>query len=139
MKTLNNGEEFMAEMEAMYGPPQEFQPTATYIRSGDCIEFVARPGRYRAQRLDELVTVYLSEENDEVVGSLIKGVRQLCRQITERLPGFKVNVDDGKVRLEYLFLAHLWSEPQSDKLIELTYRKLLKVAVETQAEAELCV
>jgi len=139
MKILNSGEEFMAEMEALYGPPQEFQPTATYIRSGDCIEFVARPGRYRAQRLDELVTVYLSEENDEIVGSLIKGVQQLCRQITEKLPGFKINVDDGKVRLEHLFLAHLWSAPQNDKLIEHTYRKLIEVAGETQAEAELCV
>jgi hypothetical protein len=68
MKIIKEGNEFMAEMEAMFGPPRDFQPTATYIRSGDCIEFVAKPGRYRAERLDELVTVYLSEENDEIVG-----------------------------------------------------------------------
>ncbi len=101
MKILKNGDEFMAEMGARFGPPRQFQPTATYIRSGDCIEFVARPGRYRAERLDELVTVYLSEEDGEIVGSLIKGVRELCRQLNEKLPGFKINVDDGRVRLEH--------------------------------------
>ncbi len=138
MKVIQNGDDFMTEMEARFGPPQEFQPTATYIPAGDCIEFVARPGRYHAQRLDDLVTVYLSEENGEIVGSLIKGVRKLCRQLTEKLPGFKINVEDGRVRLEHLFLAHLWSEPLPSKVIERTYRKLIEVAQETRAEAELC-
>lgn len=138
MKLLQNGDEFMAEMEAMFGPPREFQPTATYIPAGDCIEFVARPGRYHAQRLDDLVTVYLSDECDEIVGSLIKGVRALCQQLTEKLPGFKINVEDGRIRLEHLFLAHLWSEPTPSKVIERTYRKLIEVAEETGVEAELC-
>lgn len=138
MKILKNGDEFMQEMEGMFGPPTDFQPTATYIRAGDCIEFVARPGRYRAERLDELVTVYVSEEDDEIVGSLIKGVQTLCRQLNEKLPGFKINVDDGRIRLEHLFLAHLWSEPSPSKLVERTYRKLIEVAEETKAEAVLC-
>jgi len=138
MKVIENGDDFMTEMESMFGPPQEFQPTAMYIPAGDCIEFVARPGRYHAQRLDDLVTVYLSEENDEIVGSLIKGVRALCRQLNEKLPGLKINVEDGRVRLEHLFLAHVWSEPVADKLIERTYKKLIEVAEETGAEAELC-
>lgn len=138
MKVITDSDNFMAELENAFGPPQEFQPTATYIPDGDCIEFVARPGRYRAQRLDDLVTVYINEDSDEIVGSLIKGVRKLCRQLSEKLPGFKINVDDGKVRLEHLFLARLWSEPRPSKLVERTYRKLIEVADETNAEAELC-
>jgi len=138
MKIIKDGDEFMAEMEAMFGPPRDFQPTVTYIRSGDCIEFVAKPGRYRAERLGELVTVYLSEEDDEIVGSLIKGVQAFCRQLSGKLPGFKINVDDGRVRLEHLFLAHLWSEPIVNQLTERTYRKLIEVAEETKAEADFC-
>lgn len=138
MKVLKDGDEFMEEMEAMFGPPQAFRPTATYIPAGDCIEFVARPGRYHAQRLDDLVTVYLSEEDQEIVGSLIKGVRALCRELTEKLPGFRINVEDGRVRLEHLFLAHLWSGPAPDKVIERTYKKLIEVAEQTGVEAELC-
>lgn len=139
MKVLNSGDEFMAEMEGLFGPPEPFQPTATYIPAGDCIEFVARPGRYHAQRVDDLVTVYLSEENNEVVGSLIKGVQALCKQLTEKLPGFRINVDDGRIRLEHLFLAHFWSEPAPNKVIERTYKKLIEVAEETGVETELCV
>ncbi len=37
-----------------------------------------------------------------------------------------------------LFLAHLWSEPIANKVIERTYMKLIEVAEETKAEAELC-
>lgn len=138
MKVLHDGDNFMAEMEAMFGPPRPFQPTATYIPAGDCIEFLARPGRYRAERLDDLVTVYLSETDDQIVGSLIKGVRALCRQLTEKLPGFRINIEDRRIRLEHLFLARLWSEPTPDKLAEKTYRQLIQVAEETGVEAELC-
>ena len=137
MKVLNNGDEFMAEMQAMFGPIQPFRPTATYIPDGDCIEFVARPGRYRAERLDDLVTVYLSEANDEVVGSLIKGVRALFQNLTAKYPGFKIDVDDGRIRLEHLFLAHVWSTPVPGKLVERTYKRLIEVAAETGIEAEL--
>ena len=138
MKVLDNGDQFMAEMQDMFGPVQPFKPTATYIPDGDCIEFVARPGPYHARRLDALVTVYLSEENDEIVGSLIKGVQSLCQQLTSKYPGFKINVDDGRIRLEHLFLAHLWSEPVPSKLVERTYRRLIEVAEETKVEAALC-
>ncbi|HEX4796638.1 MAG TPA: hypothetical protein VH370_22795 [Humisphaera sp.] len=139
MKIIKTGDEFTAEMEAMFGPPQAFQPTATYIRSGDCIEFVARPGRYRAQRLDDLVTVYISEEDDEIVGSLIKGVQALCQQLTQKFPGFKINIEDGRIRLEHLFLAHVWSEPIPSKFVQRTYKQLIEVAEETGVETELCV
>ena len=138
MKVINNGDDFMAEMEAAFGPPQEFKPTATYIPAGDCIEFVARPGRYRAQRLDDRITVYVSEQTGEIVGSLIKGVQALCRQLGERYPGFKINIEDGRIRLEHLFLAHFWSEPLPSKPVQRTYRTLIEVAEETKAEAELC-
>ena len=138
MKILKDGDEFMAEMQSRFGPPQSFKPTATYIRSGDCIEFVARPGRYRAQKLDDLVTVYISEEDDEIVGSLIEGVQALCRQLAEKLPGFKINLTDGRVRLEHLFLAHVWSEPVANKIAEHIYQKLIEAAEETEVEAQVC-
>jgi hypothetical protein len=138
MKILKDGDEFMAEMERQFGVPLQFQPTATYIRSGDCIEFVARPGAYRAQKLDDLVTIYISLEDGEIVGSLIEGVQGLCRQLTEKLPGFKINLADGRVRLEHLFLAHVWSEPVASKMVELMYQKLIEAAERTEVEAQVC-
>lgn len=139
MKVLNSSDEFMAEMDAMFGSqPKAFRPSATYIPAGDCIEFVAKPGRYHAQRLDDLVTLYLSEADGEIVGSLVKGVGQLCKQITEKYPEFMSDIDNGRVRLEHLFLAHLWSGPARSKVVRRTYKKLIDVAEETKVEAELC-
>jgi hypothetical protein len=63
----------------------------------------------------------------------------MCRQLAAKLPGFKFNADDGRIRLEYLILAHLWSEPATNQVIERTYGKLIEVAKETKAEAELCI
>jgi hypothetical protein len=140
MKLLKNGDEFMAEMERTFGPPQNFSPTATYIPEGDCVEFFARPGSFYAQRIDDVVTVYLSQKDDEIVGSLIKGIKAFCERIMKNFPGFKIEIDDGKVRLEHIFLAHLWSsEPLQDKIKVLRYRRLIEVAEETNAQAELCI
>jgi len=65
-------------------------------------------------------------------------VASLCRQLTQKLPGFGITIEDGRIRLEHLFLAHLWSEPQPDKAVEETFKELIDVAEETNAEAELC-
>jgi hypothetical protein len=56
------------------------------------------------------------------------------------MPGFRIEIADGRVSLEHIFRARLWAMPQrSDDLITLTYRKLLEVAEETEVETEVCV
>lgn len=139
MKISGSDEDFLAELEMAPGPAVSFRPSVKYIRDGDCIEFVARRGRYHAEPLDDLVTVYLSDENGQIVGSFIKNIQDLCRQLTRKYPGFRINAEGGRVRLEHLFLAHFWSEPVPSEMVERTYRELIEVAEETKAEAELSV
>ena len=116
----------VAELAKDAGPPQ---PTAAYDRDGDCIEFLASPEPFYAERIDDLVTVYYSQETHEVIGSLVKGASRFCGEILKRLPGFRIEVIDGPVRLEHIFLARLWSADHSpDDLATITYRKLIKVA-----------
>jgi hypothetical protein len=108
-------------------------------RDGDCIEFLAKPDPFYAERIDDLVTVYYSQETDEVIGSLIKGVSKFCREVEGKLPGFKIEIHDGPVRLQHIFLARLWSarlDPQD--LVTLTYRKLVEVSRDAVVEGELC-
>jgi len=38
-------------------PAEQFEPTATYDRDGDCIEFLAKPDSSYAERVDDLETV----------------------------------------------------------------------------------
>ena len=89
--------------------PDQFTPVVHYDEDGDCIEFIAEPDSFYAERIDELVTAYRSYRSKKVVGFLIKGVRRLREEILRRIPGFKIEIRDGKVRLEHLLLARLWT------------------------------
>jgi hypothetical protein len=120
-------------------PAERFKPTATYDRDGDCIEFLASPDPFYAERIDDLVTVYYSQEKDEVIGSLIKGVSQFCNSMMRLFPGFQIEIQDRKVKLQHIFLAGLWSSKAALRDIPtLTYKKLIAIAEDTEVEADLC-
>jgi hypothetical protein len=138
MSALTN-DEFAAQVfEAAGQPPREFRPTAYYDRDGDCIEFLASPENFYAEHIDDLVTVYHSEATGEIVGSLLKGVDRLCKALLERLPGFKIEIEHGRVKLVHIFLAKLWAyEVGPSELTTLTYRKLIDVADRTGVEVDL--
>jgi hypothetical protein len=130
--TVTPNAEFAKRMLLLAGDADEFQPTATYDADGDCIEFLAKPDPFYAERIDDLVTVYYSQETGELIGSHLKGVSKFIAEVAERMPGFKVEVHDGPVRLVHIFRARLWSiggDPHA--LTTLTYRKLIDVAGET--------
>ena len=137
--TVITNSEFAKRMLLLAEPAGEFRPTATYDPDGDCIEFFAEPDPFYAERVDDLVTVYYSQDTREVIGSLIKSVTRLCRDLSEKMPGFKIEIQDGHIRLHHLFLARLWaSQFASRDIITLTYRKLIKVSGDTIVEGELC-
>ena len=113
-------------------------PTTIYDPDGDCIEFLAAPDPFYAQRVDDLLTVYYSQETQDIIGSQIKGVARICREMLVKLPGLKIEIQDGPVKLVHIFLAKLWaSDPQPDKLVTLVYRKLIEVAERSNAQANL--
>ena len=105
---------------------------------GDCIEVLLSADSYRAERLDSLVTVYVNRENGELVGALVKGVRSFIQKMVERIPGFKIEIADGKVKLEYLFSAGLWSHDEpANLMIVRTYQQLRKMAEDANLEVDL--
>ncbi len=132
-------EEFAKRMMLLARPAEEFRPTATYDPDGDCIEFLTRPDPFYGERVDDLVTVYYSQETGEVIGSLLKGVSRFCKAMLDRMPGFKIEIHDGRVKLVHIFLARLWSSKRDpQELATLTYRKLIEVAEKADVEAEMC-
>jgi hypothetical protein len=117
---------------------EPFTPHAYYDSDGDCIEFLARPDNFYAERIDDLITVYRSEETGEVIGSLLKGVTTLCRKLLQQLPGFNIEIQHEKVKLAHIFLANLWaSAAQREESAVVTYQKLIDVAGRTGVEVEL--
>ncbi len=85
-----------------------------------------------------MVTVYENRENGELVGALVKGVRGFVGEIIKRFPGFKIEIMDGKVKLEYLFAAGLWKDDVSqDRTLVKTYQKLREAAEQAALLVEL--
>jgi hypothetical protein len=137
MSALTN-DDFAARVLELAGPAEKFSPSAYYDPDGDCIEFLARPDNFHAERVDDLVTVYQSEETGEIIGSLLKGVTRLCEKLLQQLPGFRIEIQEGKVKLVHIFQAKLWaSDVNPNDLITLTYQKLIDVAGQTGVEVEL--
>lgn len=137
--TAMSTSDFAKRMMLLARPARQFEPTATYDKDGDCIEFLARPDPFYAERIDDLVTVYYSQETDEVIGSLIKGVSGFCKKVAETMPGFMIEIRDGRVRIVHIFRARLWTSTTGPRAIEsLTYEKLIQVAEESDLEAEVC-
>ena len=42
-------------------PAKQFQPMATYDPDGDCIEFLVKPDRFHAERVDDLITLVVKD------------------------------------------------------------------------------
>jgi len=138
MNVLSNAD-FAAQVMALAHPEEPFKATAIYDPDGDCIEFLAKPDSFYAERVDDFVTVYYSQDTKEVIGSLIKGVSRFCSKVLKQMPGFQIEIIDGRVKLVHLFRAKLWSSKQEPDAVQtVTYRKLIEVAEEAKVEAVFC-
>lgn len=131
-------DEFAEAVMNLGGPDKPFKPGVIYIPEGDCLECIFSNDDYYAERIDGLVTVYYSRESGQIVGSLIKGIRSFCKRMLETNPGFGIVIEDGTVKLEHVFLAHVLNLPKDcDKLVALTYRKLIAKAEEADLDVDL--
>lgn len=98
-----------------------FTSVPHYFRDGDFVSFFLSDERCYSERVDDLLTVYLSEKTGEMVGCKVKGVRLLL----ETLDAFSVTIDDGRVRLSWLFLS---AAAHSDARSRDWYRSLADAA-----------
>ena len=135
--TINN-DSFAEYVLGQVDSSQPFKPQVIYDKDGDCIEFLFSNEPFYGERIDSLVTVYYSEETREIVGSLIKGVKRFISDVIKKVPGFRIDVRDGRIKLEHLFTAILWSDPAMDQPeLVVTYQKLRDKAEKFAAEADL--
>jgi hypothetical protein len=82
-------------------PPQGFQPVPHYHSDGDFVTYYFRNDRCYAERVDDLLTVFVSFESKELVGCKIKGIQQILRTAGN----FGVSLDAGQVRLGMFFFV----------------------------------
>ncbi len=137
--TPMSASDFADRVMQLASPSEQFEPTAIYDRDGDCIEFLVSADPFYAERVDDLVTVYYSQETREIIGSLLKGVSAFCKRMTETMPGFAIEIKDGKIQLVHIFRARLWtSQTDTSGIRTLAYQKLIQAAEESDLETEMC-
>jgi hypothetical protein len=132
MTAISNSD-FAAHLLKLAQDAPAFRPSAAYDPDGDCIEFLYSPDSFYAERVDDLVTVYYSQDTKEIIGSLIKGVRAFLA----KHPGLKIDIQEGRVRIVHLFRANFWNKDDPQPLESRTYRKLIEAAEQSDVETEL--
>jgi hypothetical protein len=128
-------DDFAQDLIRLSNEAVEFTPILYYDADGDCIEFIAEPHSHDAQRINSLLTVYLSTETGRLIGSRIKGVKQLIR----RRPYVRIAVKDGKVRLDHLIVAGGSPENLQEPMkpgLNLDYEALIRELADLASERE---
>lgn len=108
-----------------------FRPYAYYGAEEDSLTVYFQGDADYAKRLNSRVTVFLSLDDDELVGCQIKSVRH----VLEDIGWFDVSIKHGKVRVDMLFLAcygQFAGEPETREL----YRRLGEQASRSRLEVE---
>ena len=114
-------------------PGEEFVPQVNYNPAGDSIEFIFADDDYYAERIDGHVTVYQSEVDGTLVGSVLKDVSTWLRRLLEINPSLRIEIQDGHVKLAHFFEA----APADNPALKIVYRRLQKVAERYDAAADL--
>jgi hypothetical protein len=113
-------------------PTGEFTPCAHYDADADALTFYFSNEPDYARRLNSRVTIYLSEESNELVGCRVKGVRA----VLEDIGAFDVSISHRKVKLKMLFVA-LHGSFSTDPDARSVYRHIGRVVGNTDLEVDL--
>jgi len=85
---------------------QGFTAHPYYSQAGDFLTYYFQDDECYAERLDDVLTVYLSFKTKKFVGFKLKGVRHLQKTLGSF--GFRV-FEDGKPMLGMLFMAGVYA------------------------------
>jgi hypothetical protein len=101
-------------------PHKGFSGQPHYYPVGDYLTFYASEGRCFAMRVNELLTVYVSANDDCLVGCKVKGVAR----VMEQLKAMHVAVSDGSISLGLIFVSvAAITEDESSRKKVLDYAK----------------
>jgi hypothetical protein len=80
--------------------PVDFRPRVPhYSRAGDFVSIFREDTPYIAERVDEVLTIYLAQDNGRLIGCKIKGVSILARNVLALM-----HIDSGPIRIQWMLL-----------------------------------
>jgi len=112
----------LTEYIQSHPPVGKFAPCAYYGPEEDALMFYFRNDPDYAKRINSRVTVYLSEDTDELVGCQIKGVRR----VLDELGQLDLTIKHGGFKLEMVLLAFMepmLQRPETRNIYREVYRR----------------
>ena len=103
---VQNLTEYLAEH-----PCKGFKAVPHYFPDGDFLTYYHRDAPCYSQRVDDLITVYLTMDTHELVGCKIKGVCDILAQSGS----FGVKVADSRIKLGFFFLFGVRTAREDDQ------------------------
>jgi hypothetical protein len=102
--------------------PKAFRAAPVYFPTGDFLTYLLKDGPCVAERLDDVVTVYVSRETRELIGFKVKGVSHILKKAR----AFGVGVAGGEgIRLGLFFFAGA-APDRADKLPKMKWYERLE-------------
>jgi hypothetical protein len=102
-----------AYFDSLKSEVPDFSPRPYYQPEGDSLMFYSRNEPSYAKRINSLLTLFLSSNDNSLVGCEVKGVQRMLRIAGD----FGVLVADRKLRLGF-FLAFALVPPPDDPAID---------------------
>lgn len=115
MVTVNSTNELRDYLKINRKKLQKFRVAPVYSPEGDTLTVFFKPDRCRAERMGQLLTVYLSEQTNELVGCKVKGVSLLADNITAT----SINVNKNDVCQFRMILGATGAVERRDYFYEL--------------------
>lgn len=91
--------------------PKAFVSKPHYFADGDFLTYFINDRECVAERVNELLTIYVDEQTGDLVGCKVKGIAKLMLTIRR----LSIDIDDGKTRLGLLFLSLVANSSDKEK------------------------
>jgi hypothetical protein len=114
-------------------PAKEFRAAPIYFPTGDFLTYLLQDTPFIAERLDDVVTIYLSRSSRELVGFKVKGVRHILKKAGDF--GVVVGGGDG-IRLGLFFFAGA-APDRADKLPKMKWYERLEAFADITVDRRL--
>jgi hypothetical protein len=106
--------EFQNHIRNLLDKPGDFRPEPYYDAEADTLFFYARDVQSFAKRLNPILTLFLSAEDESLVGCKLKGVQR----ILECLKRLDLKIHDDEIDLTILLNLALVTPPEDPDLQE---------------------
>ncbi|MDR2115984.1 MAG: hypothetical protein LBP87_06355 [Planctomycetaceae bacterium] len=121
-------------------PTTPFSPFVFYNKDGNSLEFYISPNDFYSERVDDYLTMLLDMDSNNIVGFIIKNIKQICEKVSASKSAWEFVVTDGNIKLHTLITAFLVLNEKThenntiDNILVREYKKIVNIIEEQKID-----